>query len=134
MVVTSTAQGTRDSNWITRHFSPEHHVTLTDITSSFAVLSVMGPKSRELLQRVSRTDWSNEAFPFSTSQMVDIGYSSVRASRITYVGELGWELYIPTDFAVAVYELLHEAAKGNEKEQSDLKLTDAGYYAIDSLR
>ena len=61
----------------------------------------MGPRSRELLQTLTRDDLSNAAFPFGTSQEIELGYARVRASRITYVGELGWELYVPTEFAAA---------------------------------
>jgi 4-methylaminobutanoate oxidase (formaldehyde-forming) len=69
----------------------------------------MGPKSRELLSRVSKADLSNEAYPFGTSQLIDIGFFTVRATRLTYVGELGWELYVPAEFANGVFDLLHEA-------------------------
>jgi 4-methylaminobutanoate oxidase (formaldehyde-forming) len=87
----------------------------------------MGPRSRELLARLSRRDLSDEAFPFGTSVLIDLGYSTVRATRITYVGELGWELYVPAEFAVGVYEDLMSAG-------ADLGVTNAGYYAIESLR
>jgi 4-methylaminobutanoate oxidase (formaldehyde-forming) len=87
----------------------------------------MGPKSRELLGRLGSAELSDEAFPFSTSREIPLGYATVRATRITYVGELGWELYVPTEFAVGVYEDLVAAG-------ADLGLVDAGYYAINSLR
>jgi 4-methylaminobutanoate oxidase (formaldehyde-forming) len=87
----------------------------------------MGPESRALHQRLTRADLSDEAFPFATSRQIDLGYSTVRATRITYVGELGWELYVPCEFAVGVYEDLFEAG-------SDLSVSNAGYYAINSLR
>jgi len=87
----------------------------------------MGPRSRELLSLLSRSDLSDEAFPFSSSREIDLGYATVRATRITYVGELGWELYVPTEFAVGVYEKLVEVG-------GDLGLTNAGYYTINSLR
>jgi 4-methylaminobutanoate oxidase (formaldehyde-forming) len=85
----------------------------------------MGPRSRELLARVS--DDRLDAFPFGTSREIRVGYATVRATRITYVGELGWELYVPTEFAVGVYEDLMRAGAG-------LGVVDAGYYAIESLR
>jgi 4-methylaminobutanoate oxidase (formaldehyde-forming) len=91
------------------------------------VLGVMGPRARELMQRVSTADLSNAGFPFGTSREIDVGYATVRATRLTYVGELGWELYVPVEFAVGVYETLADAGR-------DLGLRDAGYYAIDSLR
>jgi 4-methylaminobutanoate oxidase (formaldehyde-forming) len=105
----------------------EARATLTDIGSAYAVLSVMGPRARELLARVSSADFSNVAFPFATMREIDLGYATVLAGRITYVGELGWELYVPAEFAVAVYEALAEAGH-------DLGLRDAGYYALESLR
>ena len=127
MIVTGTAQTTRDADWIRRKIPPEAHAVLTDIGSAYAVLSVMGPRSRELLSRVSSADFSNAAFPFATMRPVDLGYATILAGRITYVGELGWELYVPAEFAVAVYETLTAAGR-------DLGLADAGYYALDSLR
>src|SRR6185436_5652227 len=103
------------------------HCAIVDVTAMYAVLAVMGPYSRALLQSVSRADWSSAAFPFGTSRDVDIGHATVRATRLTYVGELGWELYVPVEFAVGVYETLHDAG-------TKFGLADAGYYAIDSLR
>jgi 4-methylaminobutanoate oxidase (formaldehyde-forming) len=91
------------------------------------MLAVMGPRSRELLQRISSASFDSAAFPFGTSQEIDLGYATVRATRLTYVGELGWELYVPVEFTVGVYELLQDAGR-------DLGLVDAGYYAIESLR
>ena len=100
---------------------------VVDVSSAYAVLGVMGPASRQLLGRLGSADLSDEAFPFSTSREIALGYATVRATRITYVGELGWELYVPTEFAVGVYEDLVAAG-------ADLGLVDAGYYAINSLR
>ncbi len=127
MIVTGTAQTTRDADWIRRNIPAEAHATLTDVGSAYAVLSVMGPRSRALLGRVSRADFSADAFPFATMRPIDLGYATILAARITYVGELGWELYVPTEFAVAVYETLNDAGR-------DLGLHDAGYYALESLR
>jgi 4-methylaminobutanoate oxidase (formaldehyde-forming) len=87
----------------------------------------MGPSARALLSAVSRSDFSEAAFPFGTSRLVDIGYATVRATRITYVGELGWELYVPAEFAVGVYEDLMAVGDG-------LGAVNAGYYAIESMR
>jgi 4-methylaminobutanoate oxidase (formaldehyde-forming) len=92
-----------------------------------SMLAVMGPRSRELLQRVSTARFDSTAFPFGTSQEIDIGYATVRATRLTYVGELGWELYVPVEFTAGAYEQLTEAGR-------DMGLVNAGYYAIDSLR
>ena len=127
LLVTGSASIVRDLAWITSHIRPEAHVVAVDVTSAYAVFGVMGPRSRELLQGLSRTDLSDEAFPFATSQVIDLGYSTVRATRVTYVGELGWELYVPTEFAVGVYDLLRAAGR-------PLGLVEAGYYTINSLR
>lgn len=127
LIVTGTAQTTRDADWIRRNIAEDAHAALTDVGSAYAVLAVMGPRSRELLMRVSKADFSNTGFPFATLRTIDLGYASILAGRITYVGELGWELYVPTEFAVAVYETLTAAGQ-------ELGLRDGGYYAIDSLR
>ncbi|MDR6379120.1 GcvT family protein [Paraburkholderia caledonica] len=127
LLVTGTAQTTRDFDMIDKAIPRDKHCVLVDVTSQYAVLAVMGPRSRELLQSVSKADWRNESFAFGQSREVDIGYATVRATRLTYVGELGWELYVPVEFAVGVYEILHEAGKA-------FGLVNAGYYAIDSLR
>jgi 4-methylaminobutanoate oxidase (formaldehyde-forming) len=87
----------------------------------------MGPNSRDLLASLSGTDLTDGAFPFGASREIDLGYFTVRATRITYVGELGWELYVPTEFAVGVYQDLMAAGAGPG-------LVNAGYYAIESLR
>ncbi|MFF5209691.1 FAD-dependent oxidoreductase [Streptosporangium sp. NPDC000396] len=125
--VTSSGSVLRDLDYITRQIKPGSHVTVVDVTSAYAVYGVMGPQARALLGKLSRTDLSHEAFPFGASREIDLGYYTVRATRITYVGELGWELYVPTEFAVGVYELLTEAGR-------EFGLVDAGYYAINSLR
>ncbi len=104
LLVTSAASPVRDAAWIERHLRAGEHVSVVDVSSAFAVLGVMGPASRELLGRLGPADLSDDAFPFSTSQEIALGYATVRATRITYVGELGWELYVPTEFAVGVYE------------------------------
>jgi 4-methylaminobutanoate oxidase (formaldehyde-forming) len=128
MIVTSSGSAVRDRDLIERALrSRALRCTVTDVTPMFAMLAVMGPRSRELMQRVSTARFDNASFPFATSQEIDVGYATVRATRLTYVGELGWELYVPVEFAVGVYEQLLEAGK-------DLGLVNAGYYAIDSLR
>jgi heterotetrameric sarcosine oxidase gamma subunit len=126
LIVSSSATTERDKDHIGRRIG-EHRATLVDVTSSYAVFGVMGPKSRELLTRLTRSDLSNESFPFGTSQEISLGYSTVRATRITYVGELGWELYVPAEFAVGVYEDLLSAG-------DDLGVANGGYYAIESMR
>jgi 4-methylaminobutanoate oxidase (formaldehyde-forming) len=127
LLVTSAASPVRDTAWIERHVRAGEHVSVVDMSSAYAVLGVMGPASRQLLGRLGTADLSDEAFPFSTSREIALGYATLRATRITYVGELGWELYVPTEFAVGVYEDLVGAG-------SDLGLVDAGYSAINSLR
>ena len=81
------------------------------MTSGLAVLSVMGPESRALLSRVTGADLSNEAFPFGTAQQIEIGYAPLRALRVTYVGELGWELYVPSEFACGVFDTIMTAGE-----------------------
>jgi glycine cleavage system aminomethyltransferase T/glycine/D-amino acid oxidase-like deaminating enzyme len=125
LVVTGSASIVRDIDWVSRHVSSDEPVTVVDVTEALAVLGVMGPRSRELLQSLTGADLSDEAFPFGTSRVIDLGYGNVRATRITYVGELGWELYVPVELAVDVYEALFS---------SPLTPVPAGYYAINSLR
>jgi glycine cleavage system aminomethyltransferase T/glycine/D-amino acid oxidase-like deaminating enzyme len=127
LLVSSAASTERDKDHITRRMPAGCHASLADVTSAYAVYGVMGPRSRELLSRLSRSDFSDKAFPFSTSREIDLGYATVRATRVTYVGELGWELYVPAEFAVGAYEDLMDAGAG-------LGLVNAGYYAIESMR
>ncbi|KQU92818.1 FAD-dependent oxidoreductase [Mesorhizobium sp. Root102] len=127
MMVTAAASQAQDMNWVRRNLREGAQVTVTDVTSGFAVLSVMGPRARALLEAVSNADFSNEAFPFGTAQEIEIGYAKAHALRVTYVGELGWELYLPTEFAGPVFDLLL-------KEGEPLGLRLAGYHALDSLR
>ncbi|VVD91145.1 GcvT family protein [Pandoraea fibrosis] len=130
LMVTGSAQTTRDMDYLERRIASlpdDPRCTVVDVTGQYAVLALMGPNSRALLQQVSKADFSNDAFPFGTSREIDLGYATVRATRLTYVGELGWELYVPVEFAVGVYETLHAAGEA-------FGLKDAGYYAIDSLR
>ncbi len=127
LLVSSSASTERDLDHITRRMPAGAHAALVDVTSAYAVYGVMGPRSADLLARLSRADFSDEAFPFGSSRTIDLGYATVRATRITYVGELGWELYIPPDFAVGAYEDLMSAG-------AELGLVNAGYYAIESLR
>jgi 4-methylaminobutanoate oxidase (formaldehyde-forming) len=127
LILTGTAQATRDAHWIRRHIPDSARSVLTDVTSAYAVLAVMGPNARALLSRVSRAVLDDTEFPFGATREIDIGYTTTWAARRSYMGELGWELYVPTEFAVTVYETL--AAAGG-----DLGLRDAGYYAVDSLR
>ncbi|HVY00832.1 MAG TPA: FAD-dependent oxidoreductase [Pseudorhodoplanes sp.] len=127
LLVTGTAQATRDADWISRNIPPEAHAVLTDVTSAYAVIAVMGPRSRELLSQLTRAPLDNAAFPFGAIREIGVGYATVHAARRTYVGELGWELYVPAEFAAGVYDALIGAGER-------LGVRDAGYYAIESLR
>ena len=127
LLVASAATTERDADHIRRHMPAGCHASLVDVTSAYAVYGVMGPAARQLLSGLTTADMSDVSFPFGTSRLIDLGYSTVRATRITYVGELGWELYVPAEFAVPVYEDLMLAG-------ADLGVANAGYYAIESLR
>jgi 4-methylaminobutanoate oxidase (formaldehyde-forming) len=109
-VVTGAAVAGRDFNWLERNIPDDAHCIATDVTSGSAVLSVMGPNSRALLAKLTDADLSNEAFPFGTAREIDLGMARVRALRITYVGELGWELYVPSEFAPGVFDAWIPAA------------------------
>jgi 4-methylaminobutanoate oxidase (formaldehyde-forming) len=126
LVVTSASASTHDADWIRRNLGDARAV-LTDVTSAAAVLGVMGPRSRDLLARLTDADLSTAAFPFGASREIWLAMARVRAARITYVGELGWELYVPVEFAPGVYDALVAAGDG-------LGLRHAGYHAMDSLR
>ena len=127
LIITGSAQTVRDADWISRHIGEDEHAVLTDVSAMTSVLSVMGPRARELLARVSPDDLSPEALKFSWTREIDVGFARVRAARMSYVGGPGFELYVPTEMARHVYLALHEAGR-------DLGLTDAGYYALDALR
>jgi sarcosine dehydrogenase len=126
-IITGTSQTTRDFDWIQRNIEAREQVEISDVTNAYSVIGVMGPKSRQLLSNVTDTDFSNTAFPFLTARNIEIGKATVRAVRITYVGELGWELHVPVEQAALVYETLMTAGK-------DLGVANAGHYAINSLR
>ncbi len=126
-VISGAAVSGRDLDWLNRQVPPDAHCFVSDITSAWAVLGVMGPHSRSLLGAVASHDFSSEAFPFATVQPVEIGCAVARAARVSYVGELGWELYVPVDQARHAYDVLvdHGASHG-------LRL--AGMHALDSCR
>jgi 4-methylaminobutanoate oxidase (formaldehyde-forming) len=113
--------------WLKHHIPPEAHVFVTDVTSGYNIINVQGPKSRRLISGLTDADMSNEAFPYLTMQEIDIGYALVKALRITYVGELGWELYVPTEFTLHVFDMLVEAG-------ADVGLRHAGFQALNTLR
>jgi glycine cleavage system aminomethyltransferase T/glycine/D-amino acid oxidase-like deaminating enzyme len=127
LLVSSSATTVRDLDWIARHLPPGVEVEVGDRTENLSVIGVMGPRSRDLLELVSEGDWAEESMPFATSHPVRIGDVALRATRMTYVGELGWELVVPVADALAVYDTLRTAG-------DELALADAGYHAIESLR
>lgn len=125
LIVTGSAQTTRDQDWIARHIEPQEHALLTDVSAMWCVLSLMGPNARELLARVSPDDLST--LKFSHTREIDLGLARVRAARMSYVGGPGYELYVPVEVTRHVWLALHEAGLG-------LGLRDAGYWALDALR
>ncbi len=127
MILTGGPMQVRDFDWLTKHISPDARCLAYDTGAGYAMLSLMGPKSRALLQRLSPADFSNTAFPFSTSQEIELGYARVRANRLTYVGELGWELIIPAEFAAHVHERIVAAGEA-------FGLRHGGWFSIDHCR
>ncbi|MGB8326967.1 MAG: FAD-dependent oxidoreductase [Steroidobacteraceae bacterium] len=126
-IVTGTGFATHDFEWITRQVPAGMDARLSDVTSAYAVLALMGPKARAVLAGVTRDDVSNAGFPFGRARRLSVAGAPVLALRVTYVGELGWELHVPVEFAVTVYEALLAAG-------ADLGIVNAGYRAIESLR
>jgi 4-methylaminobutanoate oxidase (formaldehyde-forming) len=127
LLVTGSAQPVRDADWIRRHVNADEQAVLTDVTPLWSVLSVMGPKARELLARVSPDDLSPAALKFSHTKEIDLSHARVRVARMAYVGGPGFELYVPVEMTRHVYLALMNAGQ-------DLGLRDAGYYALDALR
>ncbi len=127
MVVTGAAVATRNLDWLRRNPPEDARLAVTDVTGGYAVLGIMGPNSRALLSEVTNADLSNQAFPFGTAQEIEIGQALARALRLTYVGELGWEIYVPSEFAAGVFDAI--AAKG---AAHGLKM--AGMHVLDSCR
>jgi glycine cleavage system aminomethyltransferase T/glycine/D-amino acid oxidase-like deaminating enzyme len=126
LLVSSSATTVRDVDWLRRHLVGRR-VEVEDVTDAYAVLGVMGPRSRDLFGRLSEDDLSEEGFAFGTSREIWLAGIRLRATRMTYVGELGWELMVPAADAGQAYDALHGTG-------TDLGLTDAGYHAIESLR
>lgn len=125
-LITGTSFGLHDSEWVKKHMPEDRSVLMRDITSAYAMINVIGPKSRDLLKKVCYEDIANEVFPFGSAKALTVGYAQATALRVTYVGELGYELYIPTEFACHVYESLWEAGQ-------EFGVANAGYRAIDTL-
>jgi 4-methylaminobutanoate oxidase (formaldehyde-forming) len=127
LLVSSSATTVRDQDWIRRHVPPGLDVRVRDLTEAYAVIGVMGPSSRDLLTRLTSADLGEEAAPFASSRELELAGVSVRATRMTYVGELGWELMVRAEGAGAVHDALMAEGAG-------LGAQNAGYYAIESLR
>ncbi|WP_170362327.1 GcvT family protein [Ruegeria arenilitoris] len=126
LVVTPAATRLADQTWMMRH-AGNFNVVITDVTAGEGVLAVMGPNARALLEKVSPSDFSNAINPFGTAQEIEIGMGLARAHRVTYVGELGWEIYVSSDMAGHVFETMHEAGQ-------DMGLKLCGMHMMDSCR
>ncbi len=127
LVVTTDLIHRRMAPWVERHVRDGEFVTVTDVTAGTTLLTVQGPRSRELLAGLTSADLSNDAFPYMTAREIDLHYARVLAMRVTYVGELGWELHVPADLALTVYDALHEAGEA-------VGLRNVGLGAMGSLR
>lgn len=126
-LVTGTTQGVRDAHWIRRHTRPGERAELVDVTAGWCVIGLMGPRARELLQTLTPANLAHDAFKFGATQVIEVGAATCRAARITYVGELGFELHVPADQAGLLYDALWAAG-------TPFGLANAGHYAINSLR
>ena len=126
-LVTGTGFATHDADWIRRNIHEGMNAQLFDATSAYSVLSVFGPQARDVISSVTTADMSNAAVPFGTFATIGIAGCPVRALRVTYVGELGWELHLPVEFAPAVYDRIMAAG-------AEHGIVNAGYRAIESLR
>ena len=124
-MVTAAASQARDYHWLKRHLGDAQAV-VTDVTSGYAVLAIMGPDSRRILAGLTPIALDDASFPFATAREIELGYARVRAHRISYVGELGYELYIPSEFATGVFDVLMASA--------GQALRPVGMHALDSLR
>jgi glycine cleavage system aminomethyltransferase T/glycine/D-amino acid oxidase-like deaminating enzyme len=126
-ILTGSAQATRDADWINRHIAEDQFAALVDVSAAWCVISVMGPKAEPLLARLSPDDLSKSGMPFSYTKEIDVGHARPRAARMSYVGGPGYELYVPTDQCVTLYDALWSVGES-------FGLKDAGYYTIDTLR
>ncbi|HXF85175.1 MAG TPA: FAD-dependent oxidoreductase [Anaerolineales bacterium] len=126
-IVTGTAFGQHDLSWLSLHMPEDGSVTIEDVTSTYACIGMWGPKARKILEKVTTDDVSNAGFPYMTSKRITVGDVPVLASRVTYVGELGWEFYCPMEYGLRLWDTLWEAGKPEG-------LVAAGYKAIESLR
>jgi len=125
-LITGSGFPVRDRHWILSNLDMDG-VEFRDVTSGYATINLSGPLARKVLEKVTDDDVSPEGFPFMSSRDIHVGHAPARAFRVTYIGELGWELYIPTEYVLYTYELLQEAGR-------EFDITNIGYRAIDSLR
>ena len=125
--VTGTGFVTHDFDHISKNIPAGMNAQLVDVTSAYAVLSLFGPNARPILQAITSDDISNDVLPFGASKTIDIAGCPVSALRVSYVGELGWELHLPTEYAAAVYDAIDHAGAIHA-------LRNAGYRAIETLR
>ena len=126
-LVTGTGFATHDFDWISRALPADCDAQLVDVTSAHAVLALMGPQSRRVLERLTRSDLGNDTFPFGQARVLQLAGAPVTALRVTYVGELGWELHVPVEFAATLYAALMQAG-------AEFGIANGGYRAIESLR
>ncbi len=127
MVVVGENSHGHTETWLRRHVRPDQFVTITDITAGTTQLNIHGPKARDLLRAISDADLSNDGFPYMSARRIDVGYFDVLAMRVTYVGELGWELHVPSIQAAQVYDLVMEAGR-------EFGVRNAGMQTLSSLR
>ncbi len=127
LVISSATTQPRDLNWIKKSIKENEKVFVTDVTNNYTVLSLQGPRSRDILSKLTNADLTNDEFPFATSKEIEIGYTNVIANRLTYVGELGWEIFIPTEHSIDVFDNIIKAGK-------EFNLKPAGYHALEHLR
>lgn len=118
---------THDLYWLNKNIPEDAHAVVTDVTSGYTLINIQGPKSRDLLSQITSVDLSNEAFPYMSAKEIDFAYARPLALRVTYEGELGWELHVPTEFSEHVYEVLVDAG-------ADFGLRHAGFQALNTLR
>ena len=126
-IITGTAFGQHDLFWIRDHISDDGSVQVDDVTSAYACIGLWGPAARDIIQPLTTTTITNEAFPFMTAQQLAVGSVPCLALRVTYVGELGWELYCPSEFGQRLWDTIWESGR-------DKGLVGGGYKAVESLR
>lgn len=127
LLISSATMQPRDLNWIKKSITKNENVSVTDVTSAYTVLSLQGPRSRDILLKLTKADLSNKEFPFATSQEIEIGHTAVIINRLTYIGELGWEIFIPIEHSLNVFDNLIRVGQ-------EFGLKPAGYHALEHLR